>query len=52
MILFISGYSFIAIATAIATVQDVKREDLISSAICGIIWPIFITARILRKILY
>jgi hypothetical protein len=52
MTVFIFGYSFIALATAFSTVQDAKREELIASAICGIIWPIFITSRILRKILY
>jgi hypothetical protein len=51
MILYVSIYTFIGLATAFAVIADARdTNDLIASAIVGIIWPLWLVSQILRKV--
>jgi hypothetical protein len=52
MILYVSIYAFIGLATAFAVIADARdTNDLIASAIVGLIWPMWLVSRLIRKVL-
>ena len=50
MTLGIAIYAFMAMSAALAVVEDYSRKEVIASLILGLVWPLWLTSRILRKI--
>jgi hypothetical protein len=44
-------YLGLSVATALASVRDGSQTDLIASAILGLLWPIYLPARLIRRLI-
>lgn len=52
MTIYAFAYLFIALATSIAVLEEnTSVAELIASALVGLTWPLFITTRVIRKII-
>jgi hypothetical protein len=54
MILYTTGYLFVVLATLLATLKWVEHEnwqDWAASAICGLIWPLYLSVALIRRII-
>lgn len=52
MTLYIIGYIFISLCTAVALVDENHINDWIASFVAGFLWPVIFTVRIAYKIMY
>lgn len=51
MTLYIGIYLFMSVSTALASITEYTRNEVIASLIFGLLWPFVLTARIIAKII-
>ena len=48
--MLIAIYCLIGLSTALAVLNDYSRDEVIASVLVGVIWPIYVTAKLIQKL--
>lgn len=48
--MLIAIYCFIGLSTALSVLENYTKEEVIASVLVGVIWPIYVTAKLIQKL--
>ena len=48
--MLIAIYCFIGLSTMLSVLEDFSRAEVIASVLIGVIWPIYVTAKLIQKL--
>jgi hypothetical protein len=48
--MLITIYCIIGVSTAISTLGDYSRADIIASVFLGVIWPVYVSTKLIQKL--
>ena len=48
--MLIAIYCFIGLSTTLSVLSDYSRADIIASVLLGVIWPVYVSAKLIQKL--
>jgi hypothetical protein len=48
--MLVAIYCFIGVSTALAVLSDYSRADIIASVLLGVIWPVYVSSKLVQKL--
>ncbi len=48
--MLIAIYCFIGLSTTLSVLNDYSRADIIASALLGVVWPVYVSSKLIQKL--